>query len=80
VFFAERDRETLEPPPRRGPHPPAPPVRAPAVVQGVVGRRRRRRAGRVFARLPDGLAELREHEPRARRTGADLLDRVFANL
>jgi hypothetical protein len=36
--------------------------------------------GRVFWRYPNDINELRAHAPRARRTGADLLDRVLANL
>jgi hypothetical protein len=48
------------------------------MVQGVVGGVDA--SGRVFARLPDGLAELRDHEPRARRTGGDLLDAMLAKL
>jgi hypothetical protein len=37
-------------------------------------------AGHVVWRYPGTLAEVRHHEPRKRRTGADLLDAVLAEL
>jgi hypothetical protein len=84
VYFAERNVETLER--HRSSDPSRRRHRFPLHVELQPWFRQWWEAvdavepGRVFWRHPTSLQELRDHVPRAKRTGADVLDAVLANL
>lgn len=84
TFFAEHDRETLErhraSDPARRRHRFSLHVELQPLFKEWWQAVDAIESGRVFWRHPDRLGELREHAPRVRRTGADLLDLVLANL